>query len=169
MKKIFVCLILFSLIFTLASCANEEYRNDVKVSFLTEEIESALPLQPYGYSSHGGDYLLYRFVGIDKHIDGYSIIYSKNTSLVDLIAIFHAKSNSDTDEAEEICEDFIEDQKALFSSLVDQYKPEEKPKLEKAEVRTFGQYIVVCILDKDARAKAFSIIEAELSKQKIAT
>ena len=163
MKKSLIFLILFSVIFSLVSCSAKEYKDGIKVSYLTDKIKTALPL-PDGYGEHGGDYLLYRFDDIDEHIDGYSIIYSKDSSLVDLIAVFHAKSERDVRDVEDACKDFLEDQKALFSSLVEQYRPDEKSKLDGAEMRTFGRYVAVCVLDKNARDKAFSIIKSELEK-----
>ncbi len=163
MKKYLALIFAVLLALSLCSCASKDFKNDVKVSYLTEKIKAALPLTN-GYSEHDGDYLIYRFKDIEEHIDGYSIIYSTDTRRADLVAVFHAKSANDAKEAKEICEDFIEDQKALFSTLVEQYLPSEKDKLDGAEVRSFGNYLVVCVLNSSDKNTAFSAVENELLK-----
>ena len=163
MKKFFSAAIAAILALLLISCAASNYKTYVKVSYLSEKIKSALPLSS-GYAEHGADYLTYRFEDIDEHIDGYSIIYSKDTRYADLVAVFRARSEGDAREVCKICEDFIEDQRALFSGLAEQYMPSEKEKLDGAASRRFGRYVIVCVLAPSAREKAFSTVEAELAK-----
>lgn len=161
MKKFFCAALALIISICFFSCA-AEYKNDVKVSVLTEKIKAALPLAD-GYAEHDGDYLIYRFEDIEEHIDGYSIIYSSDTRYADLVAVFHAKSTSDAKEALDICKDFIEDQRTLFGAVVEQYLPNEGEKLDSAEARAFGNYVVVCVLTSKDAETAFSTVEKELS------
>lgn len=161
MKKIII-LLLFLLCLPLFSCSEMNYRNDVTVDALAEKIKAALPL-PYGYAEHDGDYLMYRFEDISEHIDGASVVYSKNTKQADLFAVFHAKSARDIDEVEKICLEFIKDQRELFSSIIEQYMPSEEAKLDAAEVRTFGNYAVLCVLSPSDLKIAFEAVASALN------
>jgi len=161
MKKITIVLI-FALCLPLFSCSQTNYRNDVAVDALAEKIKAALPL-PYGYAEHDGDYLIYRFEDISEHVDGAAVVYSKDTKQADLFAVFHAKSARDVDEVEEICLEFIKDQRELFSSIVEQYMPSEESKLDAAEVRIFGNYAVLCVLSPSDLKVAFETVASALN------
>ena len=65
------------------------------------------------------------------------------------------------DLAEDYLEDLLEEQSAFIAS----YAPEELPKLEGAEVRTFGNYTVYAIADDRDRALIFETVEKALRKK----
>ena len=162
--KRYVCLFLsISLsLFCLVSCTKMKYRSDVEPSSITDKIQSALPL-PDGYGHHGDDYLSHRFYGIKEYIDAYSIICSESAKRADLIAVFRAKNAYDVQNVLIICEAFLDDQRALFSMIVEQYLPSESERLDGAQTRTFGNYVVACVLSPEDAQKAFSEIE-QISK-----
>ena len=45
---------------------------------------------------------------------------------------------------------------------MDEYMPEEKPKLENAEVKTVGNYVMYAILSDDGKKSAFGAFEKSL-------
>ena len=161
MKRIICIIFLIALAIPSAACAQNDYRTDVSAEELVSMVKTALPL-PDGYASHGGDYLDFRFEGIDAYIENYAIIYSRDTRYADLVAIFKAKSPDDANKAAELCEQFIEDQRALFSGIVERYLPSEKEKLESAKTERIGSYVIVSILSPSDAAKALSAIKTAL-------
>ncbi len=162
MKKTLLIIIALTISGSLFSCAEKEMRNDVTPREVADKIKTALPL-PDGYGEHGGDYIAYRFEGIDGISESGVVIYSNDTRRADLVAIFHIDDMQKRADALKICNSFIVDQRELFSSVVEQYLPSEAGKLECAEARRFGNYIVVCILDPQDAKLAFEVAEALLS------
>ncbi len=162
MKKLFILFLASIMLLPLCACAEDGYRDDIDTAELTEKIKAALPL-PDGYAEHGGDYVNFRFEDIEEHTDKSRIIYSRDSRRADLVAVFHAKSASDIDDVKRICGEFIEDQRALFSSVVEQYMPSESVKLDAAELRIFGNYAVLCVLSPSDARVAFEVARSALN------
>ncbi len=79
-------------------------------------------------------------------------VYGAN---VDEFGVFKAGAMT-TRELKALADDYL---KKRLGAWMDEYMPEEKPKLTNAEVQTDGDYVMYCILsdaDKDAAFKAFS-------------
>ena len=135
----------------LCACGGSEAKN-VPVTELSSKVCEALGMTDMtdpganyvkGYMKHDaselGEYL------IQKNVMGTSI---------DEFGIFKAGSLS-TDELKEMIEGYLQ---LLLDSWMN-YQPEEKPKLDGAEVKVVGDYVMYAILsdaDRDAAFKAFS-------------
>ncbi len=71
---------------------------------------------------------------------------------IDEYGIFKAGADMDAAAVKKTVEDYL----ALrLASWMEEYMPEEKPKLTNAEVRTEGDYVMYCILSDDDKAAAF--------------
>ena len=71
---------------------------------------------------------------------------------IDEYGIFKAGENMDAAAVKKTVEDYL----ALrLASWMEEYMPEEKPKLTNAEIKTEGDYVMYCILSDEDKAKEF--------------
>ena len=144
-----------------SACAKRaEYRDDVSCTLITNELAKLCPTES-GYSNFGADQIKYFFDDTDIPTD-YSMIYSTDAEDINEIGIFHCANEDDAEDMLEIAREYIENMQATQVNFVSSYAPYEIPKLEGAEVRRYGNYIVYVILDTDEKRVAFSTIENEL-------
>ena len=78
---------------------------------------------------------------------------------IDEYGIFKAADSSQAKEIKAAVEAYL---KLRLDTWMDEYMPEEKPKLTSAEVKTKGNYIMYCILSDSDKAAAFSAFESSL-------
>lgn len=153
LKKISILLTFIILIGLLGACGKAP--SNIPVSELCEKLCAALgktdmvdPGQGYvkGYlktdSSDLGEYI------IQKNVMGTSI---------DEFGIFKA-GKLDTDELKQILESYLQ----LMEDSWMNYQPEEKPKLDNAEIKIVGDYVMYCILSDADRDIAFQTFSNEL-------
>ena len=88
----------------------------------------------------------------------YSMMINAYGANIDEYGIFKAGDMSAKD-IEAAVNAYLELRKAAW---MDEYMPEEKPKLTNAEVRVSGDYVMYCILSDDDKAAAFGAFEDAL-------
>ncbi len=94
-------------------------------------------------------------IPLDGYVSRNAIISSTGTS-IDEYGIFQGKDEAQTAELKAALEDYLEYRMELW---MDEYLPEEKPKLANAEVWSEGNYVMYAILDdteREAVYKAFT-------------
>jgi len=164
MKKIIALALILATIFTLCACSKGsetkvEYKTDVAVSELSEQITAV----------NDG----WNFIAMDENyiagamkldVSGYSD-YVVNINAfgtnVDEFGIFKAKDEASVAAVKADAENYL---KFRLDTWMEEYMPEEKPKLEKAEVKVCGLYVMYAILDDASRADAFAAFETALKK-----
>ncbi|MBR1659073.1 MAG: DUF4358 domain-containing protein [Oscillospiraceae bacterium] len=136
----------------LAGCGGGGSR-DVPVSELTAAISGAIGKTDSLTESDG------MFLGLTQksadEIGEHAVLINVYGANVDEYGVFKAGSMSAKD-LKALADDYL---KKRLAAWMDEYMPEEKPKLTNAEVQTDGDYVMYCILsdaDKDAAFKAFS-------------
>ena len=129
-------------------CACGGSAKNVPVSELSEKVCSALgktdmadPGENYvkGYMKHDA-----------AEIGEYVIMKNVMGTNIDEFGIFKA-GNLSADELKEMTEGYLQ---ILVDSWMN-YQPEEKPKLDGAEVKVVGDYVMYCILSDADRSTAF--------------
>ncbi len=94
-------------------------------------------------------------ISLDGYVSRNTIISAVGTS-IDEYGIFQGKDEAQTAELKAALEDYLEYRMELW---MDEYLPEEKPKLATAEVWSEGNYVMYAILDdaeREAVYKAFT-------------
>ncbi len=148
---------------SLFSCSKKaEYSDDVPCSELMDSVEDQIPVN-FGYETFGGEHLRYYFNDTELPDDS-CLRYSVISEDINEVGIFHTPDDASREEVKRLCEQYIEqlreDQRAFIAS----YTAEELPKLDGAEVRSFGNYTVYAILSEDDRALAFDTVEKKLTE-----
>ena len=67
-------------------------------------------------------------------------------------------------ELKKLTEEYLETMKNDQHAFIASYAPEELPKLERAEVRVFGNYVAYAILSDEDRTLFFDTVEKKLSE-----
>lgn len=144
----------------LCSCSHSDYSDSESCSSLAEAVKNTWG-DELEFAEYGEDYLEYLFDD-DPYHDDFSMLYSVRTENIDELGIFHAPDAGSAkelfEEAREYIEDMKEDQRAFIAS----YAPEELPKLDRASVKIFGNYVVYVIASPERIDSALSAIEEKL-------
>ncbi len=145
----------------LAACGGGDWRDDVAVSSLDSAIQAKLPV-PDGYYSPDSDYLEFYFEGAADLVSEYTIQISATSTNINQFGIFRVK-DGEAENMKKICQTYIETSKNRWVAQAN-YIASEHPKMEGAEVRVFGNYVVYTMLTADDKATAFATVEELLKK-----
>ncbi len=158
MKKFTSFVLLITAILTFTACAAEgeiTYKNDIPVSAISEAANTAL--------ENGKDMVIvpetYVTAIMDVNVANfteYEVYKQVVGAVVDEYGIFKVKDASYIDTALASLNDYINTTRN--ESMVPQYMPEEQPKLDAAEVKAFGEYVVFCILSEEGKADVFDAV-----------
>lgn len=160
-KKILLFAFTAVIALSAASCGSSEpsYKDDAAVDDVTTQIIAVKD----GWS----------FVQMpDSYISGamqfdlsgcaeYAVEINSLGTNVDEFGVFKASDADSVAAIEKRVDDYF---KFRLDNWMEEYMPEEKPKLENAERRTYGLYVVYCLFDDSTRASAFDAVEAYLKK-----
>ncbi len=91
-------------------------------------------------------------------------VYSADTNNINEIGIFHAADEKQAKELLEDCRDYLDDMREDSRAFIASYAPEELPKLDGAEARRFGNYVVYTILPTDSAQKIYDGLKEDLKK-----
>lgn len=80
---------------------------------------------------------------------------------IDEFGVFKAGESMSAEDIKTTVEAYLQLRK---DSWMDEYMPEEKPKLTSAEVKVLGNYVMYCILSDSDKTAAFAAFEDALSK-----
>ena len=161
MKKItLITTLLLCLMMTLNACSS--YRDDVDVNDLTSEILNSVSTQG-GYTAMDELFLSLEFANpslIESDVSEWMICASNSQSTVDEFGIFHVK-DGEAETMKAICEAYIAKSKDRWVAQAN-YIASEHPKMEGAEIRIFGNYVVYTMLTEADKAIAFDAVESAL-------
>lgn len=158
MKKAiaFLCLVAV-FVCALSSCGSNEYRDDVSCESLTDAIREAAPCES-GYSQFDADELEYLFGALPLCSEK-SVIYSTENTDINEIGVFRTENPDAASEVRDSVLAYIAEMQEDQISFIASYAPAEVPKLEGAEVRVMGNYVIYAVLSKSERNAAFDAAE----------
>lgn len=164
LKTISLILAIIAVI-TFPSCNKaKDYKNDVKVEDLADAAKSTIPVDG-DYFAAEEDYIEFNFKDMPRP-DSYVILMAKNTSSnINEVGIF--KVNGYGEKGKEVfkaVEKYIKDKSENSRNFVESYAPAECKKLDDAECKVFGDYVVYTVLTKQDANKVFDAIEKLLVK-----
>ena len=162
MKKA-VCILLTVLALTsLCSCSRAEIKDDVRCADIGSRIRDVLA-DGIDYLEFGDTHKSFYFEDTDDYDDCY-IVYSSDVNDINEFGIFHSPN---ADRAEDVygdCIEYVEGLQKDSRDFIASYAPEELPKLDGAQVRRLGNYVIYTILPTDKSDAVFQEIENTLRK-----
>ena len=137
----------------LAACGNGANTKDVPVSDITAAVSAALDKTDSLTESDG------MFLGLTKQsaetLGDHAVLINVYGTNIDEYGVFKAGGMS-AKELKAVADDYLSKR---LNSWMEEYMPEEKPKLTNAEVRVSGDYVMYCILSDADKATAFQAFE----------
>ena len=162
MKKVRItalCLALCLCAALLSACGSKsKVKDDVSVETVAQAVDTAI--------GNAGD-----LVAVDEnYISGsmkmdvsdygeYIVKINAYGANVDEYGIFHGKDADQTAEIAKAVEAYL---KMRVDTWMDEYMPEEKPKMEAATYKTVGNYVVYAVLEDASQQAAFDAVESAL-------
>lgn len=138
-----------------AACGGKSVRTDVSALDIAECVAKAIK-KTDGLTTVDENYVTGRLqIDVSKCTEYVVRINSFGTD-VDEFGIFKAK---DEDAAKTVAAEVQSYLDNRLATWMDEYMPEEKPKVENAEVKTEGVYVLYGILSDSARKAAFSALD----------
>ena len=139
----------------LTSCGETvSYSADIAVSDLAACADAALT-ESDKYTDISESYITNRMEIDLSAIEDYAV----KINVIDEYGIFKAPSDDDVEAIKETVETYLG---RRVEEWMPEYMPEEFPKVENAEVKVFGRYVVYAILSEDAKTDVFTAIENTL-------
>ena len=157
MKRLLCCLLLLTLLPSIGCRRTQEYRTDVSCRAITDAICDQLG-DDEEYAAFGKDHLRFFFEDTDTYSDQ-SLVYSVRSENIDEVGVFLAKSEEDVPVLRTLCEQYVTSLREEQRAFIESYAPREAKKLDSAEVRVFGRYVVYTVLDQEEREEAHEKIE----------
>ncbi len=152
-----ILLTLLSLSLLAACSAKETYRSDVKVSDIAAAVDKNLDAE--SFAAMNESYLKGAMKLDTALFDDYVVKLNAQGVNIDEYGIFKAPDEGSVSSVKEAVEGYIQLRK---DSWMDEYMPHEKPKLEAAEIKVCGLYVMYAILDDASRQTALSDFEKAL-------
>jgi hypothetical protein len=158
MKKTSVLFLLILIVSLSASCAKKtEYRSDVSMDDISAAVETSLDS---GSLTPMEEAYLKGAMKLDTSLfDAYVVKINAYGVNIDEYGIFKAPTKADVVSVQKAVEDYL---KLRLDTWMDEYMPEEKPKLEAARVKTCGLYVMYAILSDTQRDAAYTGFENAL-------
>lgn len=156
-KKILVPLTALLVLSLLVGCGAKKIKNDVPVDTLATAVTTALGSDDFVAVA---DYYYEGSMKMDvSGFDGCAVMINSKGVNIDEFGIFQVKDAADVAAAKETVEAYLQMRKDTW---IPEYMPEERPKLENAEIKTVGNYVMYAILWDDGKAAAFEAFESGL-------
>ena len=142
----------------LAGCGASAQKKDVPAADIAESVMGALGMTDKMVDTASVVIEGYMQLSPDQFGD-YAVYHNAYGTAVDEFGIFKAGTLS-VSEVKEAVEGYLV--KLRGGSMAALYTPEEMPKLDGAELRTNGDYVMYCVLSDADRVTAFSAFDAAL-------
>ena len=146
----------------LVSCgtASVTYASDVPVSELVSGADRALGFDET-LTEVPADYIKGMMEIDTSAFSEYAVKIRASGANIDEYGIFKAPEGTSVADTEAIVRAYLDMRLDIW---MEEYMPEEKPKLEKAEIKIMGDYVIYCILDTGSKDAVFNAMEALLIK-----
>ncbi len=173
MKKIAIILIAATLAASLSACGNEtaetlissdtlipseEYYVDSTPTELCAAVNAALPVSSE-LSAPDPAYTMAVFEDVADHISAFSVLINASGMTQDEYGIIKVDSEENIEAVKASVRSYLDSKLAAFTG---DYTPEEKPKLENASIKVFGNFVVYCTLSEEHTAIVFDAVEQTL-------
>ncbi len=157
-KKFLVLLTALLMLSLFVGCGStEKIKNDVPVDTLATVVASALGNNDFVAVA---DYYFEGSMKIDvSGFDGHTVMINSKGVNIDEFGIFQVKDAADVAAAKETVETYLQMRRDTW---IPEYMPEERPKLDSAEIKTAGNYVMYAILWDEGKTTAFGAFEDKL-------
>ena len=153
-------IMLITLIFQ--SCAHKEYRSSLTCSELSNDLKNEFSAPYDEFHEYTREELKFMFSSPIIY-DDITIIYSADSTDVCELGVIYASDNESAKALYEETKLYIKNLQEQKSEFLRNYSPDELVKLNAAEARRYGNYVIFAIADQNTKNSIFKKAEALLS------
>ena len=160
-KRLLAALLLLCLCLSLSACG-AKYKDDVPIDKIVNIIDAYIGGSDLAEMNSG-------YLSGAMHMDPsifakYTVKLNAQGVNIDEYGIFRAPDAKSVDSVKDEIEDYLMFYRESKTTGIKQYMPEEMPKLEKAEVKVYGIYVLYVIAADDVRENIYKDVEHLLKK-----
>ena len=157
-KRMVSALLFLCLLLCLCACGSK-YRDDVPIDRFVSIIDNRMGKNDLAEMNSG-------YVSGAMHLDpnsfgAYVVKLNAKGVNIDEYGVFRTPEKGKVTDVQDAIEGYL---KMRRDTWMKEYMPEEKPKLDKAEVKVFGNYVLYVIADDDVRNNVYQDVEKLLKK-----
>ena len=158
---IILILTVLGLPFLFVACApGSKYRDGIPCREVSEAF-----IQSQGgaveYSYYNGEELSF-FLEIPEYVTDLSVAYSTDVNDINEVGVFHCADENSAKEFFGTVSSYLKDQQTTQKAFIESYAPHEVPKLEGAEARRYGNYVVYAILSSKDKKTLWDITDKKI-------
>ena len=158
MKKFVVLIFCFLLLILLVSCSkSNSYRDDIPCSDIARDLCDKSEVMG-GYSEYDKNHVAFLFEDTSLY-DDCSVRYSTEVTDINEIGVFHCNNKDNAKALTETVSKYITETQTDQKAFIESYAPREVPKLENAEVRQYGNYVIYLVMSAEDKEDAIEEIE----------
>lgn len=147
----------------LVACSKPKYRTDISCRELCADVVDGVD-GGGEYAEYGDQHLKYEFGDSARGAEDHCILYSVRVEDISEIGVFFASDEKDVKDIAEDCKRYIENIKEDKRAFISSYAPDQLPKLDKAEVRICGNYVMYTVLYPKDSESAYDQIKKRLTE-----
>lgn len=164
MKRVIIITLLCVIICQIFSCDEKEYTNKLSCSEISESLKREISVPEGEFSEYNADEIKFFFPNGTIY-DDITIIFSKDPTDICELGILHAQNESDAQILLKDAKAYIKNLQEEKREFLSNYAPEEIEKLNSAEARKFGNYVIFTVSALDEKREIFSNANEILTKQ----
>ena len=148
-------------LFLVTSCSSKiKYRDNIPCHDISEAfIQSQNNSVEYSYYTEEEISFL---LDLPEYVNDLSVAYSTDANDIDEIGIFHCTDEKSAKEFFDTLSSYLSEQQATQKAFIESYAPREVPKLDAAEARRFGNYVIYTILSAEDKKTLLEITNEKL-------
>ncbi len=158
---IIICLCVFIRIFT--SCSQEEYSDSLSCSELSNALSREISVPEGEFSQYTTEELKFFFPNQSIYTEAY-IIYSADSTDIAELGILRASDEESAKTLYEEVKSYIKNLQEQKQEFLRNYAPNELQKLNSAQARRYGSYVIFTVSDSSEQNNVFEKADKLLSK-----
>ena len=162
-KKLIIVGIIMLIALIFQGCSEKEISYSLTCKELSNELESEILVPDGEFKEYTTEELRFLFSSPEL-FDDICIVYSTDSTDVCEIGVLYASNEENAKVLFEDTKNYIKSIQEQKSEFLRNYSPAELSKLNSAEARKYGNYIVFAIADMDDKNNLFKKAEDVLSK-----
>ena len=160
MKRLVFLLLSFVAMLGILTACNKEYRQDLTPYELADYVERGLSLEALRNLDDKADF--YGELLPPENDTTFSLRVAEDGSKLDEFGVFACADETSAKEFAKELEGYLEKMDQANREWYLSYIPEEVPKLQNAEVKSFGRYVAYAILNENERNRVFDLLREKL-------
>lgn len=146
----------------LSSCAQKEYSDEVTCSSLADTLKREASVPDGEFAEYGEEEIKLLFP--NTAYDDICVLYSKDATDITELGVIHAQNEESAKAVIEDVKNYIKNLQEEKREFLRNYSPAELEKLNAAEARQFGNYVIFTVASPNEKNTVFSLASSALTK-----